>query len=106
MSDAMPMRSPVQLAYHVPDAAQAARDFARQFGWGPFYLMEHIPLAACVYRGQPAVFDHTSAYGQAGEMMVIGSTDFGAAIVRFLPEPEYRQVLDRFKYVISPTYAV
>ena len=64
MSDAMPMRSPVQLAYHVPDAAQAARDFSRQFGWGPFYLMEHIPLAACVYRGQPAVFDHTSAYGQ------------------------------------------
>lgn len=39
---------------------------------------------------------------QAGEMMVVGSTDFGNAIVRFLPEPEYRDILDRFRGVISP----
>lgn len=66
----MPLRSPVQLAYHVPDAEQAAVEFARRFGWGPFFLMEHIPLASCLYRGTPSHFDHTSAYGQAGEMMV------------------------------------
>lgn len=39
---------------------------------------------------------------QSGEMMVVGSTDFGQAIVRFLPEPEYRFVLDRYRGVISP----
>lgn len=42
---------------------------------------------------------------QSGEMMVIGSTDFGGAIVRFLPEPEYRNVLDRYRNVISPPHA-
>ena len=43
---------------------------------------------------------------QAGEMMVIGSTDFGGAIVRFLPEPEYKAVLDRYRNVISPMFAL
>lgn len=38
---------------------------------------------------------------QSGEVLSIGSTDFGAAIVRFLPEPEYQMVLDRFRNVIS-----
>src|SRR5262249_24944240 len=61
---------PVQLAYHVPDPAVAAAHYARELGWGPFYLMEHIPLDSCRYRGIPAVFDHTSAYGQAGDLMI------------------------------------
>lgn len=43
---------------------------------------------------------------QSGEMMVVGSTDFGAAIVRFLPEPEYRAVLDRYRNVVSPMFAL
>lgn len=61
---------PVQIAYHVADPARAARDCARDFGWGPFFLFEHIPLARCVYRGRPAAWDHSSAYGQAGDLMV------------------------------------
>ena len=61
---------PVQVAYHVPDPVAAAERCARDFGWGPFFLMEHIPLASSLYRGVPAEFDHTSAYGQAGELMV------------------------------------
>jgi hypothetical protein len=44
---------PVQVAYHVPDPVAAAERCARDYGWGPFVL-----------------FDHTSAYGQAGEVMV------------------------------------
>lgn len=61
---------PVQIAYHVPDPEEAARAFARDFGWGPFFYLEHIELSACSYRGAPAAFDHSSAYGQAGELMV------------------------------------
>jgi catechol 2,3-dioxygenase-like lactoylglutathione lyase family enzyme len=61
---------PVQIAYHVPDPEAAAHRLAHEFGWGPFFLLEHIKLASCLYRGRPAVFDHTSAYGQAGELMV------------------------------------
>lgn len=62
--------APVQIAYHVPDAASAAHHYSQAFGWGPFFLLEHIPLASCLYRGAPARFDHSSAYGQAGEVMV------------------------------------
>jgi len=61
---------PVQIAYHVPDPARAAAESAAAYGWGPFFLFEHIPLAEVRYRGAPARFDHTSAYGQAGELMV------------------------------------
>ena len=60
----------VQMASHVPDPAAAAERLARDFGWGPFYVMEHIELAHSSYRGTPEVFDHTSAYGQAGSLMV------------------------------------
>ena len=65
-----PALQPVQIAYHVPDPVAAAERLARQFGWGPFFLMEHIPLERSLYRGQPANFDHSSAYGQAGTLMV------------------------------------
>jgi hypothetical protein len=61
---------PVQVAYHVPDPAWAARHSAAAYGWGPFFLFEHIPLQDVRYRGAAASFDHTSAYGQAGELMV------------------------------------
>jgi hypothetical protein len=61
---------PVQIAYHVPDPEQAAHGFARSHGWGPFFLFEHIPLSRCVYRGAMTVFDHSSAYGQAGDLMI------------------------------------
>jgi hypothetical protein len=61
---------PVQVAYHVPDPAAAAERFARSFGWGPFFLMEHIALERSLYHGRPEPFDHSSAYGQAGEVMV------------------------------------
>ena len=41
---------------------------------------------------------------QSGEVLAIGTTDFGAAIVRFLPEPEYQAVLERYRTVISPSW--
>lgn len=69
--------SPVQIAYHVPDPESAAVRYAQAFGWGPFFLMEHIPLERSLYRGRAEVFDHTSAYGQAGELMVELITQHG-----------------------------
>lgn len=61
---------PVQVAYHVPDPEAAAERFARSFGWGPFFLLEHIALERSLYHGRPEPLDHSSAYGQAGEVMV------------------------------------
>jgi hypothetical protein len=59
-----------QVAYFVPDVVRAAHDHARQFGSGPYFLAEHIPLRKALHRGREAVLDHTSAYGQWGEVMI------------------------------------
>lgn len=65
------MRYPVrQIAFYVPDAREAARAHAEAFGSGPYYVAEHIPMSLARYRGKPGVFDHSSAYGQWGEVMV------------------------------------
>jgi hypothetical protein len=59
-----------QIAYFVPDAEAAARMHHITFGSGPYVLSEHIPLTRCLYRGRDAAFDHSSAYGQWGEVMI------------------------------------
>lgn len=38
---------------------------------------------------------------KSGETLMVGSTDFGQAIVRFLPEPEYIAVLDHYAYTVG-----
>jgi hypothetical protein len=78
--------SAVQIAYHVPDPEAAAAQFAARLGWGPFFYLEHIALASCRYRGAPASFDHSSAYGQAGEIMVelITQHDDSSSVLREL----------------------
>jgi len=82
--------APVQIAYHVPDPAAAAERYARDYGWGPFFLMEHIPLERASHRGRPADFDHSSAYGQAGEVMVelITQHNDGPSALRDLYAPQ------------------
>ena len=68
---------PVQIAYAVPDAIDQARRFAADFGAGPFFVRPHIPVTDVVHRGRPATFDHTSAYGQWGSVMVELVQDHG-----------------------------
>jgi hypothetical protein len=60
----------VQLAYFVEDIFAAAENWASTFGAGPFLVMEHIPLENVVYRGEPGMLDHSSAYGQYGSLML------------------------------------
>lgn len=38
---------------------------------------------------------------KSGELLVVGSTDFGQAIVRFLPEPEYVAFLDKLRRTLG-----
>jgi catechol 2,3-dioxygenase-like lactoylglutathione lyase family enzyme len=65
-----PLGAPVQLAYAVGDVVEAATTFAARTGAGPFFVIEHIPLVDSRVRGTDAPFDHSSAYGQWGELMV------------------------------------
>ena len=62
--------APVQIAYAVNDLDAAARWWADVVGAGPFFVNEHIAVTNVRYRGQPGSFDHSSAYGQWGSVMV------------------------------------
>jgi catechol 2,3-dioxygenase-like lactoylglutathione lyase family enzyme len=73
------LEAPVQIAYAVPDAEAAAQAWHERFGAGPFFVRRHIPVSDVVYRGAPSTFDHTSAYGQWGEVMVELVQDHGTA---------------------------
>lgn len=59
-----------QLAYKVNDLAAAAEAHHRQFGSGPFFVLRHVALSSSQHRGVERPFDHSSAYGQWGSVMV------------------------------------
>jgi hypothetical protein len=62
---------PRQIAYAVPDLSAATMDsFASTTGAGPFVVAEHVELSRCDVGGRPGEFDHSSAYGQWGDVMV------------------------------------
>ena len=61
---------PVQLAYAVTDVETAAVRWADRMGAGPFFVRHHIPVDEAVIDGRPGGFDHSSAYGWWGSVMV------------------------------------
>jgi len=60
---------PVQLAYAVGDVFAAAERWTAR-GVGPFFVIEHISVPTARINGAPSTFDHSSAYGQWGTVMV------------------------------------
>jgi hypothetical protein len=60
---------PVQIAYAVNDVERAAVSYAERLGAGPFYVRHHPPFEA-THDGHPAIFNHSSAYGQWGDMQI------------------------------------
>lgn len=67
----------MQIAYAVPDVRAAAEEWVSRWGAGPFFVRDHIPVTEVVYRGQAGAFDHSSAYGQWGDVMVELVQDHG-----------------------------
>ena len=61
--------APVQVAYAVADLDAAAARWAAR-GVGPFFVLRHIEVVDVRYRGRPGRFDHSSAYGQWGPVML------------------------------------
>lgn len=59
-----------QVAYFCADVRAAARAHHEAFGSGPFFVADNIPLARSVHRGTERLLDHTSAYGQWGDVMI------------------------------------
>lgn len=70
----MPMLGrPVQIAYSAngnDSLEEAAAEFRQRTGCGPFVFAHHIEISSCTINGVPSVFDHSSAYGWWGEIMV------------------------------------
>ena len=65
------MNRPVrQIAYFCSDVRAAARAHHELTGSGPYYVADHIPLARALHRGIERPLDHSSAYGQWGDVMV------------------------------------
>lgn len=65
-----PLGAPVQIAYPVDDVHAAAAHRSETTGAGPFFVIEHIELAEARVHGSSGEFDHSSAYGQWGHVMV------------------------------------
>jgi hypothetical protein len=58
------------VGYVVEDLRAGVERFARDFGAGPFFAMEHIAFDEVTFEGGPAVYDHSSAFGQWGPVIV------------------------------------
>jgi hypothetical protein len=53
---------------YVVDGIEATVDrLFEQFGAGPFFRIENVPLEDVVSGGEPAEFAHSSAFGRCGE---------------------------------------
>jgi catechol 2,3-dioxygenase-like lactoylglutathione lyase family enzyme len=67
------------VGYVVDDLDAAVERAVAMWGAGPFYVAEHMEFEECTFHGEPAQFDHSSAFGQWGpvrvELTVIHSTD-------------------------------
>ncbi len=81
---------PVQIAYAVSDIFRGADKWIKNFGAGPFFIAEHIPIKNVIYRGQPSELDITVAYGQWGEIMIelVQDNGEGPSIIRDLYPPQ------------------
>jgi hypothetical protein len=66
------------LGYVVKDLEAAASRFAHTVGAGPFLSLGHVPLDFATYRGSEARYDHRTAFGQWGPVLVELSVIQGA----------------------------
>lgn len=56
---------------YVVDDLEAGVDWAvKTLGAGPFFAVRHVPFDTCTFRGEPAHYDHSSAFGQWGQLKV------------------------------------
>lgn len=59
----------VQIAYRVDDLEAACHEWASKVGAGPFLVRSHMAVTA-THHGEPAVYDHSAAFGQWGPIML------------------------------------
>jgi hypothetical protein len=67
MSTAAPIH---HVGYVVAELRTGVEAFSQTFGAGPFFAMEHIVFDEVTYLGEPAAYDHSSAFGHWGPLIV------------------------------------
>ena len=58
------------VGYVVEDLRSGAAAFTTSYGAGPFFAMEHLALDHADYLDEPALYDHSSAFGQCGPIII------------------------------------
>jgi catechol 2,3-dioxygenase-like lactoylglutathione lyase family enzyme len=56
------------VGYVVEDIPAAVEWAVSTLGAGPFFLIEHLEFDEVTFEGRPAVYDHSSAFGQWGSI--------------------------------------
>jgi hypothetical protein len=110
------------LAYVVDEIETAAKSLHEQFGAGPFFFLDEVPVSDVTSRGEPAEFVHASAFGICNEvpveLMVIAKMAPERAAARFaggvtprlhhiayaVPPAEREAVRDRLEASGLPEY--
>lgn len=64
------MSSIHHIGYVVDDLRAGVQRFAGDHGAGPFFAMEHMVFDEVTFAGEPAVYDHSSAFGAWGPILV------------------------------------
>ncbi len=87
MSNPLNLREIHHYAYVVDELDAAARRMHAQFGAGPFFYIEQVPVTDVTSRGEPAEYLHSAAFGMCNrvpvELMHIARVAPGHADRRF-----------------------
>jgi methylmalonyl-CoA/ethylmalonyl-CoA epimerase len=68
---AQPFHGPIHhLGYLVEDLEAAVERLVSELGAGPFFVVRDVHFEQLTSRGEPATFDHDSAFGQCGAMPI------------------------------------
>lgn len=59
----------IQVAFRVENLEAACLEWASKVGAGPFLIRQHMKVQA-KHNGQPAIYDHSAAFGQWGTLML------------------------------------
>jgi catechol 2,3-dioxygenase-like lactoylglutathione lyase family enzyme len=66
----MSVLAPNHVGYVVEDLEAGVERFVAATGAGPFLAIEHMEFEEVTYRGGPAAYDHSSAFGAWGDVLV------------------------------------
>jgi catechol 2,3-dioxygenase-like lactoylglutathione lyase family enzyme len=58
------------VSYAVEDLSRAIDFWVSTFAAGPFYVLEHVAFEDVQHLDAPAVFDHSAAFGQWGDIAI------------------------------------